>query len=61
MTNYLDWADLKSVIIGILVFFICLGIERYWANRRVKSIRRRIEQTEAYKANINNLARSDEL
>ena len=59
MTNYLEWADLKSLVIGILGGFIVLGIARYWSTRSIKSLRRRIEQSEAYKANVNNLAKSD--
>jgi uncharacterized membrane protein YqjE len=64
MTDYLNWADdLKTVIIGLITgiigFFICVGIQRYWSNRSIKSMRRRIEQSEAYKANVNNLAKSD--
>ena len=63
MTDYLDWADLKTIIIslitGIIGFFICLVIQRYWSNHSIKSMKRRIEQNEAYKANVNNLAKSD--
>jgi H+/gluconate symporter-like permease len=63
MTDYLNWADLKTVIIGLITgiigFFICVGIQRYWSNRSIKSMKRRIEQNEAYKANVNNLAKSD--
>ena len=63
MTEYLSWDDLKTVIIslitGVMGFFICVGIQRYWSNRSIKSMRHRIEQNEAYKANVNNLAKSD--
>ena len=54
-----DLNDLKNAIFTIVLFFVCLGIQQYWSHRRIKSIRRRIEQTEAYKANVNNLAKSD--
>lgn len=59
MIDYLNFNDLKAAIISILVFFICLGIQRYWSNHIIKSVKRRIEQSEAYKANVNNLAMSD--
>jgi len=59
MTDYLNWADLKSYIIGIIGGFSVLGIARYWSNHSIKSMKRRIEQNEAYKANVNNLAKSD--
>jgi hypothetical protein len=63
MTDYLDWADFKTIVIslitGIIGFFICLGIQRYWSNHSIKSMKRRIEKEESYKANVNNLAKSD--
>ena len=63
MTEYLNFADLKATIIGLITgivgFFICLAIQRYWSNRRIKSMRRRIEQNEAYKAEVSSLAKSD--
>lgn len=63
MTDYLNWADLKTIIIslitGIIGGLIVLGIARYWSNHSIKSMKRRIEQNEAYKANVNNLAKSD--
>jgi hypothetical protein len=63
MTDYLSWTDLKTIIIslitGIIGGLIVLAIARYWSNHSIRSMRRRIEQTEAYKANVNNLAKSD--
>jgi len=63
MADYLNWDDLKTVIIGLITGviggLIVLGIARYWSNRSIKSMKRRIEQSEAYKANVNNLAKSD--
>jgi len=63
MTSYLDFNDLKTAIIGIvggiISFFICVAIQRYWANRSIKSLKSRIEQNEAYKAQLDNYARSD--
>ena len=63
MTEYLNFADLKGAIIGLItgvaVFFICGGIQRYRSNRSIKSMKRRIEQSEAYKAELTNLAKSD--
>ena len=63
MTEYLNFNDLKAVIIGLITgivgFFICVGIQRYWSNRSIKSLKRRIEENEAYKAGLDNLARSD--
>jgi hypothetical protein len=59
----LGFADLKTIIIslitGIGAYFLSLAIHRYWSNRSIKSMRRRIEENEAYKANLNNLAKSD--
>lgn len=63
MTEYLDFADLKTAIIGLITgivgFFICVGMQRYWSNRSIKSMKRRIEQNEAYRVNVSNLAKSD--
>jgi hypothetical protein len=59
MTDYLNWADFKSLIIGIIGGFGVLGIARFWSNYSIKSMKRRIEQNEAYKENVNNLAKSD--
>ena len=59
MTDYLNWADLKSLFIGIIGGFSVLGIARFWSNYSIKSMKRRIEQNEAYKENVNNLAKSD--
>ena len=59
MTDYLNWADLKGLIIGIIGGLSVLGIARYWSNHSIKSMKRRIQQNEAYKANVNNLAKSD--
>jgi len=55
----LNFGDLKTAIIGVIGGFIVLGIQRYWLNQSVKSLKRRIEETETYKANVNNLAKSD--
>jgi hypothetical protein len=58
MTDYyLDWADLKSLIVGIIGSFIVLVIAHYWSKHSIKSMKRRIEKEEAYKANVNNLAK----
>ena len=54
-----DLNDLKTAIISIGVFFICVAIQRYWSKRNIKSLKRQIDETEAYKARLNNLARSD--
>jgi len=63
MADYLNWADLKTGIIGLVTgiigFFICVGIQRYWSNHSIKSMKRRIEQNEAYKEKLDNLAKSD--
>jgi hypothetical protein len=59
MTNYLNFGDFKSLLIGILGGLLVLGIQRYWSNRSIKSLKRRIEENEAYKARLDNLARSD--
>lgn len=63
MADYLNWDDLKTVLIslvtGVIGFFICVAIQRYWSNRSIKSMRRRIAEAEAYKEKLNNLAKSD--
>ena len=63
MTDYFDYGDLKATIIGLITgiagFFICLGIQRYWSNHTIQSIRRRIEESETEKVKLDNLAKSD--
>jgi hypothetical protein len=59
MTNYFNFGDLKSLLLGIIGGLLVLGIQRYWSNRSMKSLKRRIEEKEAYKARLDNLARSD--
>jgi hypothetical protein len=63
MTDYLDWVDpetiITNLITGVIGGLIVLGIARYWSNRSIRSIKRRIEQTEASKTKLDNLARSD--
>jgi hypothetical protein len=63
MDNFLGIADVKALIIGliggVISYFLSLGIHRYWSNRNVKSLKRRIEQNEAYKAQLDDLAQSD--
>jgi sterol desaturase/sphingolipid hydroxylase (fatty acid hydroxylase superfamily) len=63
MTDYVSWADLKTVIIGlstgVVAFFICVAIQRYWSNRSIKSLRRRIQQAEGQKLLVEDLAKSE--
>jgi hypothetical protein len=63
MTEYLNWADLKTIIIslitGVIGGLIVLGIARYWSNRSIRSLNRRIQETEAEKLLIENLAKSE--
>jgi uncharacterized membrane protein YqjE len=63
MTDYLDFNDLKTVIIGVvsgvLTWFICLGISRYWSNHSIKSLNRRIQEAEAQKLLVEDLAKSE--
>jgi hypothetical protein len=63
MTDYLNFTDLKTILISLITaivgFFICVGIQRYWTNHSIKSMRRRIEESEAHKTKLNNLAKSD--
>jgi hypothetical protein len=63
MTDYLNFADLKTIIIsiftGVGTFFICVALQRYFSNRNIRSMKRRIEQAEAEKVKLDNLARSD--
>jgi len=50
---------ISGIISGILTVIICFIAARYWSNRSIKSLKRRIEQSEAYKIRLDNLARSD--
>lgn len=59
MTDYLNFNDLKSLIIGIIGGFLVLAIHRYWSNRAIKAVARRLKETEVYKAKLDNLAKSD--
>lgn len=63
MTDYFNFADLKGAIIGLVTgiagFFICLRIQRYLSNRNIKSLNRRIKESEAEKVKLDNLAKSD--
>ena len=63
MTDYISWADLKTVIIrlitGIIGGLLVLGIQRYWSNRTIQSVKRRIEYAEAQKAQLESLAKSE--
>jgi hypothetical protein len=59
MTDYLTFNDLKALIIGIIGGFTVLGIRAYFSNRSINSLKHRIEEKEAYKERLNNLARSD--
>jgi hypothetical protein len=60
---WVGWPDLKSAIIGLITgvlgTFIGYGVIRYWSNRSIKSMKRRLEETEAQKAHLHNLAKSD--
>lgn len=59
----LDYGDLKTVLLslitGVVGYFLSVAIHRSWSNRSIKSMKRRIEENEAYKTNLNNLAKSD--
>lgn len=59
MTEYVNFSDLKGIIIGVIGSALWFAIYRYWSNRSIKSMRRSIEEKEAYKARLDNLARSD--
>jgi H+/gluconate symporter-like permease len=50
---------ISGVISGILTVIICFYAARYWSNRSIKSLNRRIEEKEAYKTRLDNLAKSD--
>ncbi len=56
-------ADLKTVLIslvtGVVAFFLCVAIQRYWSNYSIKSMKRRIAVAEAEKATLDELAKSD--
>src|SRR6266508_149460 len=63
MDSFLGIADAKALVIGliggVISYFLSLAIHRYWSNRNIKSLKRRIEQNEAYKATLDDLAQSD--
>jgi H+/gluconate symporter-like permease len=48
-----------GVICGILTTIICFAAVRYWSNRSIKRLTRRIQESEAEKIKLDNLAKSD--
>ena len=48
-----------GVISGILTSIICFAAVRYWSNRSIKRLTRRIQESEAEKIKLDNLAKSD--
>jgi len=62
-----DLNDLKTAIIGlatgiiggIIVIIIVWLFNRWWSNRNIKSLQRQLQEAEAYKVRLDNLARSD--
>jgi uncharacterized membrane protein YbhN (UPF0104 family) len=59
MTDYLDFSDLKAFLIGLLGSATWYLLYRAWSNHSVKSIARRIKESEAEKIKLDNLAKSD--
>jgi uncharacterized membrane protein len=59
MTEYLTLNDLKAYLIGILGGLTVLGMRLYWSNHSIKSLNRRIRESEAEKVKLDNLAKSD--
>jgi hypothetical protein len=49
----------RGIIVPIIVFFLCQVILRYWNNANIKRMRRRIEEVEAQKAMLDELAKSE--
>jgi hypothetical protein len=59
MTDYFDFADVKSLMIGVIGGVIVLAIQRLWLIYSVKGAARRLREAEAYKSHLDNLAKSD--
>jgi hypothetical protein len=59
MENYLNFNDLKSLLIGIIGAFLVLGLQRYYSTMTIKSTERFLKQTEAQRAQLDIFARSD--
>ena len=59
MIDYLNFNDLKSLIIGVVGGFLVLGFHRYYSNFTIKNVARRLKETEAQRAQLDNLAKSD--
>lgn len=57
--DYFDFGDLKALLMGILGTAIWLAIAGTWSNYSVKSIKRRIEESETGKVKLENLSKSD--
>jgi hypothetical protein len=56
-------AHLTSLVIGVIggviAFYVTKAIDRYWARRTLKSLKRRLEYAEARKARLDDLAKFD--
>jgi hypothetical protein len=50
---------IAGVISGVVAFYLTKVIDRYWALRSIKSLRRRMEYAEAQKARLDELMKSD--
>jgi hypothetical protein len=59
MTDYLDFNDLKAVVTNIVCSVGVLVAYRYWSNWSIKSLNRRVQQAEARKTLVENLAKSE--
>ena len=59
MTDYVDYGDLKTIFLSLLVCVIWAVIVRTWSNYSLRSIRRRIEESETSKLKLDNIANSD--
>jgi hypothetical protein len=58
----LDWLNNPWVVgigTGVAAFFIRVGIQRYWSNHTIASVKRRIAYAEAQKVQLDNLAKSE--
>jgi len=52
MNAYFDYGDVKALIIGVIGGLLVIAIQRYWSDRSLKSLQRRIERAESQKRNL---------
>ena len=59
MSDYINFNDVKAVIINLVCGVAVIVAYRYWSNRTITSLNRRIQQIEQQKKLVENLATSE--